>query len=484
MTQSRFLNIIKKHFYKISPSLNANHLNAKFMASAKEKHVTNIIGKLYDQMLKTVRDSEEEKEKNIILYVGSIYGHMLTAIEDYSKKNKKNFRVALIHDSKEKLDAVTEKQLDRIDIKITCDTSNPSALQAAILPYQDELLVISTRAEGKVPLLAKLIPHVPYLQTPTAESLEWASDKVLMRERLKVHNKDINPRFAVVEDDSSNTLKKIEEEVGYPLIVKPAGLAASRLVSICFHREELEEILKKAFKKIKSVYKENSYNHNTPKILVEQFIEGDMYSIDAYVNGNGKIYFCPMTQIKTGKSIGFDDFFGYQQMTPTILNKESIMTAEFVAEEAIHALGLRNTTAHIEMFKTEQGWKIIEAGARMGGFRHMMYEFSFGINHTMNDIAIRIPEKPVIPKKLKGYTVAMKFFAQEEGTLAKVTGIKKIQELKSFKRIYIHKNTGEQCHFAKNGGSSVFDLVMFNPDRSKLLADIRRVEKLVSIETK
>jgi biotin carboxylase len=453
------------------------------MATNKEKQITRIIGKLYDQMIKTVHDSEKPKEKNIVLYVGKVYGHMITAIKTHGKKNKKKYRIALIHDSKEKLDAVTQHQIDRIDVIISCDTNNPSAIQAALHPYHGEILAVTSRAEDKIPLMSRIIPHVPYLNTPTAESLAWSSDKELMRDRLLVHNPEINPRFTVVTENNRATLKKIEEEVGYPLMVKPAGLAASRLVHICFHREELESVLKMVFKKIDGVYKSEGGKWQ-PKLLVEQFIEGDMYSIDAYVDAKGKVQFCPMVEIKTGKSIGFDDFFGYQQMTPTSLSKESIMTAEFVAEEAIKAMGLRSTTAHVELFKTEQGWKIIELGPRMGGFRHMMYEFSYGINHVVNDILIRIPEKINLPKKVNGYTVAMKFFAKKEGALEKLTGIKKIQDLKSFKRIYIHKQTGDQCLYAKHGGSSVFDLVMFNKDRSELLADIRRVEKTVEIETK
>ena len=77
----------------------------------------------------------------------------------------------------------------------------------------------------------------------------------------------------------------------------------------------------------------------------------------------------------------------------------------------------------------------------------------------------------------------MKFFAKDEGFLDKLTGIKKIQELKSFKKIYINKSIGDTCQYAKNGGSSVFDLIMFNKDRSNLLADIRRVEQTIKIET-
>jgi hypothetical protein len=217
-------------------------------------------------------------------------------------------------------------------------------------------------------------------------------------------------------------------------------------------------------------------------VLVEEFMDGSLYSIDAYVSQFGKIFFCPLVSVKTGKTIGFDDFFGYIQMTPPNLNPDSIQGAEIVAEQAIKALGLRSTTAHIELLRTEQGWKIVEVGARVGGFRHMLYEFSFGINHTMNDVLIRSGKKPDVKKKIIGHSAAMKFFAKKEGTLVKLTGIKKIQELKSMKKLYMYKKIGDSCKFAKHGGSSVFNLILVNKDRSELLADIRRIEQTVDIQ--
>ena len=264
-------------------------------------------------------------------------------------------------------------------------------------------------------------------------------------------------------------------------MVKPSGLAASRLVGICYHKEELATFLKKVFKGIDAAYKEDGGKWS-PKVLVEEFMEGQQYSIDVYVTDAGKMTFCPMVSVKTGKSIGFDDFFGYLQMTPTLLNDESIAEAENVAEQAIRALGLRSTSVHIELLKTERGWKVIELGPRVGGFRHMLYEFAYDFNHTANDILTRLPKKTHVKKKGKGYAAAMKFFAKKEGKLTKLAGIKKIQDLKSLKKLYINKKVGDSCKFAKHGGSSVFNVILFHKDRSELLADIRRIEQTVDIQ--
>lgn len=413
--------------------------------------------------------------------MGKVQPTMIAALRAYEKEAKRKFRIGLLYDTKDKRHAPTEEIIKQLDLILPCNTLSEKSIQETLLPYEDELLAISCRGEDYIDMFARIIPFVPYLRTPTSESLHWASDKLNMRRRLFIYNKKITPAYTVVTDTSQSSLEKIEQKVGFPLVVKPTGLAASRLVTICFHKEELETSLKKVFKKINSVYQETGGNW-TPQVLVEQFMEGDMYSVDGYVSGRGKVYFDPMVHIKTGRAIGFDDFFGYQQMTPTNLSTESVAGARDVARQAVKALSLRSTSVHVELMKTETGWKIIELAARVGGYRQQMYEYSYGINHTANDILIRIPEEVHIKRKIKGHTVYMKFFAKKEGHLTKLTGVKRAQELASFKEIIVNKKIGDLCTYAKNGGTSVFNILLFNTQKADLLADIRRLEQMVEIE--
>jgi hypothetical protein len=132
--------------------------------------------------------------------------------------------------------------------------------------------------------------------------------------------------------------------------------------------------------------------------------------------------------------------------------------------------------------KIDDEWKVIELGARMGGFRHELHRLTCGIDHSLNDILIRIPAKTVLPKKCQGFACAMKWFASKEGKITEMKGIKKIEQLESFHSIVVNKKVGDRAVFARSGGRSVFNLFLKNPDRSKLLADIRRVEQLVEIK--
>ncbi len=421
----------------------------------------------------------QKPEKNIILLVSL---GAPSIIKEFKESDQlKNCRLALIHQEKAK----TKKQkelLEMFDIVIRCNLNSNDAITKELKPYEKELLAITCRGDVNIPFFQKVIPHVPYLRTPTTESLEWSTNKLKMRRRFSAYDSSITPKFMVVNDASKETLKKIEEKVGFPLIIKPVGLASSLLVSIAYYKEEMEISLNKTLRKIQKLHKELN-GRGDFQILVEQFIDGNMYSVDAHVGSRGAVYFNPFVHIKTGKSVGFDDFFSYQQTTPAKLHKNSIKDAQEVSIKAIRALKLRSVTAHIELLQTENGWKVIEVGPRIGGFRNLMYKLSYGIDTTANDIAVRAPKKLNIPKKEQGYTTVLKFYPKEEGVIKNMTGIKKVKELKSFHSAKENKKIGDRAIFAKHGGKEIFRVILFNEKRCELLADIRRCEQMVEIKT-
>lgn len=404
----------------------------------------------------------------------SIVNQLTDAINKLGTQINKSFQPAVLVDTKEA--GVAKKLYPKSYELIITNTKSDSQLHRALLPISENAIGAVCRSEATIPLFKRVISHMPYILSPTESSLDWATNKILMRRRLYQYNKKITPTYTVVTDYSPEALTKIEKKVGFPLVVKPAGLAASLLVSVCYHPEELETTLRKTFRKIKKVYKEKK-GRGEPTVLVEQLMEGSMYSVDAYIDSKGKPTFCPLVHVKTGRAVGFDDFFGYQRLTPVKLLPHKAKVAQDVASQAIKALGMRNIMAHIELIKTERGWKIVELAPRMGGFRHEMYKLSYGFDHTLNDILIRLGKKPKVLSKPKGYTAVLQFYGQKEGRLESLKGVKKIRKLASFHSINIKNKKGDLLRFAKHGGGSVFDLVLFNKERSKLLADIRRTEQ-------
>lgn len=407
-------------------------------------------------------------------------GNAVPNIRNYAKSLGKKYRILLIADKKiSKL----HKSAELCDEVLVVDFSRPEKISEALHPYEKSLIAITCLGDPNIARFTKLIPNVPYLRTPTTESLVWATDKYEMRKRFRAYDPNITPKFSIIKANTKNERKRIIDKVGFPMIVKPTNLGASLFVQICYHEDELQKALSVGFRKIRKAY-EKDKRLEDPKIIAEQFMEGDLYSIDSYVNSRGTVEHCPLVRVKTGRDIGHKDFYGYLQTTPTILKKETIERAREVTEHAIHALSLRSTSVHTELIKIDSDWKVVEVGPRIGGARDVLYDLSCDIKHSLNDILVRIPKKPVVPKKCKGYATYMKWFATKEGVITEMKGIKKIEQLESFHKININKKVGDRSIFASHGGRSVFNLYLYNEDRSRLLADIRRIEQMVDVKVK
>lgn len=402
----------------------------------------------------------------------------VASIRAYERQIGQKYRIMLLRDVRHK---EGKSEYEGVNFLVECDFDEPARIAEALQPYQDELCAITCRSESYMARFIQVIPHVPYLRTPTTESLKWASDKLEMRRRFKLLAGKYTPKYTLVKGNTKAERKRIIERIGFPMIVKPTNLAQSLLVSVCYHDDELKKSLAHAMRKISKIYEENG-RIETPKLMVEEYMDGDMYSVDAYVNSRGTVYFCPMVRVFTRKNMGHDDFSNYIHLSPTALKKRSVERAHEAAEAGIHALGLRNTTAHVELMKIDDEWKLIEIGARVGGFRDKLHKLSCDIDHSLNDVLIRLPKRPILPKKCKGYAATLKWYPKREGRILGLKGVKKCQELKSFSDIKILKKVGDMCRFAKNGGKAVFTITFYNQDRAKLLADMRRAEGLIEVQ--
>ncbi len=425
-----------------------------------------------------------DKNRDTVLFINEIANNqidwVIEGLDEVSNRLGRKVKALVVTDRRDKVAA--QMKLPKDFEQIVVNTSSILQLEAALLPYQDKLLTAVCRGERNIPYFKNIIPYIPYLRTPTSESLDWTMNKINMRRRLKTFNSKLSPKYWVAHDVEPDTIRAIKDKVGYPCIVKPANLAASALVSVCYHQEEVEAAVKKVLKKLKEVQKKRGYEKTDEGVLIEQFMEGTMYSVDVYVSSRGTCYPTPPAHIITGFMEGKGDFFGFKQMMPSLLKTESRKRAMDVAVQATKALGMRSITSHVELMKTSSGFKVIEVGPRVGGFRDFLYKESFGINHAANDILVRMPVKPEIHTRPKGYSAIMKIYAEEEGIIEKLVGLKVAQNLDSFKHLDIRFRAGDKAIFARHGGPSVLDVYLFNKERSDLLADMHRIETKLKIK--
>jgi len=377
---------------------------------------------------------------------------------------------------------------DRIEDKtgtfkeIICNFENKAELQNVLKPYMDTALVATCRLEDAIKDFRQVITFLPYISTPSELSLQWCTEKAMMRDRLHAYDLALVPKYVNLEAYDSQTLSEAIAGFEFPVIVKPNGLYSSLLVSRCNDRQALEACLARTFEVIGDIYAHRD-GTGAPSVLVEEMIQGDMYSVDAYVDPYGKFYSLPPIQVITAHSLGLPGFYSYRHIVPTGLNEEQLAGLYDTARASMRALNLRSTTAHIELFLSPSGWKIIELGPRIGGYREDLYREAYGTDHHYNDLLVRLGLEPEIPTQIIKHAAGVNIYAEEEGIITEISGMDEAQKLPSLVTLGAHHaQVGDMALFADNGGELIVDAVLSNVDAEQLEADVARLRELITIK--
>jgi biotin carboxylase len=426
------------------------------------------------------------KDKDIVLFVNAVRPATFAAFRKYTQETGRVLQPVVIVDKQiqRSITARNAQESHTGKVKVlSADFDSPVSVKNALKPYMDRILTITSQYENSILELKKLIPYLPYIPSPTETSLEWATEKKFMRQMLEAYDPTLVPKYLEIADNSKNSIATIEAAIAYPMIVKPSGLEGSLLVTLVKNREELNSTIEHVAASIQAAY-DKWIKRQVPAILVEEFMDGQMYSIDTYVASDGTCRHTPPVRVVTGREVGFDDFFGYVSLTPSGLSDSQIAAAQLAAQKACHALGLRSVLAHVELMKTSDGWKIIELGPRVGGYRHEIYELSYGINHIVNDVLNRAGAEPVIPNKVISHTAKFNLYADHEGILESISGLEEIRELKSLVALGQDAQIGDKLLFAKNNGDPAVVVTLSHKDASQLQADIRILERALKLKVK
>ena len=226
------------------------------------------------------------------------------------------------------------------------------------------------------------------------QATEISTNKHLMREAFE-KNGDPSPRSILV--DASTDLDSID--LKYPLIVKPTDRSGSRGVKKVTNNEQLRN----------AVYKAREYSFEN-KAVVEEFIEGDEYSIE-YISYHGKHWFIAATQkVTTGAPFFIET--GHRQPAP--LDVDVIEKIKKVSEHALDSLKIENGAAHIELKIDGDDIKIVEIGGRMGGdfIGSDLVPLSTGYDFVKAVIDVSLDQQPEIPSGVSAAYAGVNFLME------------------------------------------------------------------------
>lgn len=355
------------------------------------------------------------------------------------------------------------------------------------IKYADKFLEISTIDKEAV-YEAALLFKPDYIMTSTSDmpvrTVSWvceklgrdtdisyidaicATDKVAMRNRMKVCGVPI-PVF--YEVDNVDEFLSISEKMPDRYIIKPADNAASRGV-VLVDKNKNENLIE-----IYNYCKEYS---RSGAVLVEEFMDGDEVSVEAY-SINGEPHIITITD-KMVTSLPYFVELGHTEPSrlPAPLQKEICK----VAESAIRAIGMKNGPTHTELKITSNGVKLVEIAARLGGdfITSKLVPLSTGVDMIECSFASILEYNIPYEKKIsKG--AAIRFIQAETGMLESVDGIDEVRKLNGVEEIRIYKNIGDHVRRPQNSSDRIGHIIAVGESADEAESIAEKALKMIHI---
>lgn len=320
---------------------------------------------------------------------------------------------------------------------------NPKAVG---IPYANEFFEVSTidekgiyqaakkfKADGIMTLATDMPMRAVAYSTSklglvgiSYETAIKATDKGKMIEAFEAAGVE-HPWFYILNDIKA--LDKIVSRIQYPCISKPLDNAGSRGVTLIQNHRQLKDAV---------VYSSSSSREGG--VIIEEYLHGNEVSVEIMVV-DGIVH---VLQVTDKLTTGAPHFVEMGHSQPSRLGKKNVVAISKLAIRAVKAVGIKNGPAHVEIMLTENGPKMIELGARLGGdcITTHLVPLSTGIDMVKATIQIALDEKPDIkPKYEKG--AAIRFLGVPSGRITAFTGVEEARAMEGVVDVTLTKQVGE-----------------------------------------
>lgn len=364
--------------------------------------------------------------------------------------------------------------------RVVADFSSREKLLAAVdsLPVKPDAVVAIY--ENYILPAAWVARYLGMPGLPIAAA-EACTDKYLMRSLFRGAPAKISPDFCEIQNwEEAQAFAKSH---GFPLAMKPANLSKSLLVTKSCNMCELRMNYERTITKIDEVYRKYAPDRK-PKLLIEEYLEGSVHSVDAFVDVEGVPHVMKeIVDYQTGYEVGYDDNFHYSRILPSQLSPEKQKQLLECAKMGCQALGMRSSAAHVEIIMTEDGPRIVEIGARNGGYREQMYQLANGIDVAQN--ALRLVSGGELDiKATKNEPVAvLELFPQKAGKFVRLSAEDYLKKLASLEYLTIKAEVGKRIGKSSDGFKAAAIIVLHHRDARIFAKDLDFVNNNVKIIT-
>ena len=303
----------------------------------------------------------------------------------------------------------------------------PAVVEAAKRHKIDGVMTLASDMPMRTVAAVAKEMHLVGISSDTAVK---ATDKAAMRNALKQYGVPI-PAFYSVSSESEfqEAIQKLRSR-GCQCIAKPADNSGSRGIDL------IDDYSKENLKKVYAYSKKFSRNG---LVMVEEYMTGPEVSVET-LTVDGK---CHVIQITDKLTTGAPYFVEMGHSQPSGFSDEVKEKIAAVAVAANHAVGITDGPSHTEIKVTEQGPKIVEIGARLGGdnITTDLVPLSTGVDMVECCIRLALGEKPEIKKKFSKGS-AVRYIDGEAGTIQQICGAEEALKIKGVKRVEFTKEKG------------------------------------------
>ena len=405
----------------------------------------------------------------MLWFVGKVFSEFQAYLEAH------NLAYGLFADSAHKHHKLRPAQ--RVDI----DFSSLAGIeeQLADIDPRDVDAVAVAGYENYVLAAAVIARHFG-VPGPSIEAARAATDKIVMRERFHAYDPELTPDFAEVTDWPG--IERFLAGHGFPVMLKPASLMKSLLITKNSTRADLRRNFEKLSADASRLYAKYGIPEK-PRFIIEEFLVGSMHTVAAFADTEGAPIIIPgIVDCITGQDMGFDDNFLYSRSLPTRLTSKQTNQLYEASADGIRALGLTSCPAHVELILTDKGPKIIEIGARIGGYRPRLYEYASGYDLRRFMIATAYGRSIQIPQSIHRSAAALELFPDGQGAFAGLTNRAEIDKLPSLLHLSAKPLPGRLIGRSSDGYKAAAVIILGNEDPVQFQKDFDYVRTHAQIE--
>ncbi|MES0214108.1 acetyl-CoA carboxylase biotin carboxylase subunit family protein [Mesorhizobium sp. C280B] len=289
---------------------------------------------------------------------------------------------------------------------IRVDTDDLDALirECSRLRESYELAGITGALDPVYATVGKLCRHFD-LPGPNPDAVEQCCDKYTQRQLLAASGVPI-PAYRLAANAAE--VEGSAAEIGLPVIVKPAVGSNSVGVRLCRTADELAE-------HTDYLLSAQHMWRSAPRILVEEFAQGPLYSADMM----GK----EVVAIGIGEYGPPPNFVYREWAFPALLTDAECLEITEISLSSLRALGLGWGPSNIELRWTKCGPVVIEVNPRLSGAPDpQLVQLAYGVDLVTEHIKLVIGDECDLRKRHSHSAAARFLVADRDGTLDWIAG--------------------------------------------------------------